>query len=116
MNQRHFSAHGMIQVNEEVMYRKGTFVRFLSNWPAVHLNEMFGHNDLARKDIGKSEQIGVIIEVNDFMGPWYRIFTVRPLAGFTCKVCNDNILQIVKEEELTKEELRWKCMVKEEKK
>ncbi len=92
------------------MYKVGTFVRFKSKWPVVHLNAMFGHNDLCEKDFRETEHIGMIRHISEdlIFGPWYDVFTLRPLIGFICHIRECDVLQIVKEEELSDDELRWK--------
>ncbi len=95
------------------MYKVGTFVRFKSKWPAIHLNTMFGHSDLDEKDIRETEHIGVIRSVSSdlIFGPWYNVFTVHPLAGVTCHIRECDVLQTVKDEELSEEELSWRSSI-----
>ena len=85
------------------MYKKGNYVAFMTKQPEVHLNEMFGYNDLTEADFEKTEYIGFILSVIDDMT--YLVMTVRPLEGFRCIVDNADILHSVNENELTKKEL-----------
>lgn len=47
------------------MYKKGNYIAFMTKQPEVHLNEMFGYNDLTEDDFEKTEYIGFILSVID---------------------------------------------------
>ena len=47
------------------MYKKGSYIAFMTKQPEVHLNEMFGYNNLTEKDFKESEHIGFIMSVLD---------------------------------------------------
>ena len=40
------------------MYKKGNYIAFMTKQPEVHLNVMFGYNDLTEADFEKTEHIG----------------------------------------------------------
>lgn len=79
--------------------KKGQYVAFMTNQPIVHLNEMFGYNDLEPDDFEKTEEIGVIKSVID--DSTYLIIT----GGFYCVVDTKDILRVVPIEEVAQEEL-----------
>jgi len=91
------------------MYKKGNYIAFMTKQPEVHLNVMFGYNDLTEADIEKTEHIGFILSVID--DKTYLVMTVRPLEGFRCIVNNADILHSVNENELTKKELACEEMI-----
>ncbi len=96
-----------------IKYQKGAYVEFMLKWPAVHLNRMFGHNNLKVDDFRAAKYVGVVKSVM-CSEPWetlYVIFTVRPLPGFRCNVNESEILRVVKESELTDEELKWRDFI-----
>ena len=47
------------------MYMKGNYIAFMTKQPEVHLNVMFGYNDLTEADFEKTEHIGFILSVHD---------------------------------------------------
>ena len=91
------------------MYKKGNYIAFMTKQPEVHLNVMFGYNDLTEADFEKTEHIGFILSVID--DKTYLVMTVRPLEGFRCIVNNADILHSVNENELTKKELACEEMI-----
>lgn len=62
------------------MYKKGNYIAFMTKQPEVHLNVMFGYNDLTEADFEKTEHIGFILSVID--DKTYLVMTVRPWKGF----------------------------------
>lgn len=88
---------------KEKKYTKGDYVEFLTNQPDVHLNEMFGYNNLEPDDFEKKKHIGFIRSVID--NETYLTTTIRPIEGFNCIVSKDDVLRIVDKNELTAEEL-----------
>jgi hypothetical protein len=91
------------------MYKKGNYIAFMTKQPEVHLNVMFGYNDLTEADFEKTEHIGFILSVID--DKTYLVMTVRPMEGFRCIVDNADILHSVNENELTKKELAYEEMI-----
>lgn len=91
------------------MYMKGNYIAFMTKQPEVHLNVMFGYNDLTEADFEKTEHIGFILSVID--DKTYLVMTVRPMEGFRCIVDNADILHSVNENELTKKELAYEEMI-----
>jgi len=91
------------------MYKKGSYIAFMTKQPEVHLNEMFGYNDLTEKDFKESEHIGFIMSVLD--DNTYIAVTVRPLKCFECIITESDILHSVDESELTEEEKDVKALV-----
>ena len=91
------------------MYKKGNYIAFMTKQPEVHLNVMFGYNDLTEADFEKTEHIGFILSVID--DKTYLVMTVRPMEGFRCIVNNADILHSVNENELTKKELAYEEMI-----
>ena len=91
------------------MYKKGSYIAFMTKQPEVHLNVMFGYNDLTEADFEKTEHIGFILSVID--DKTYLVMTVRPMEGFRCIVDNADILHSVNENELTKKELAYEEMI-----
>ena len=91
------------------MYKKGNYIAFMTKQPEVHLNVMFGYNDLTETDFEKTEHIGFILSVID--DKTYLVMTVRPMEGFRCIVDNADILHSVNENELTKKELAYEEMI-----
>ena len=91
------------------MYKIGSYVSFMTNEPEVHLNEMFGYNNLTENDFKESEHIGFIMSVYD--DQTYLIVTVRPLECFHCNVNESDILHLVDENELTQKERDVKTLV-----
>lgn len=83
-------------------YAVGTYIAFLSKSPQVHLNRMFGYNNLSEADFNESEHVGVIRNVlwNYPPDTCYQVHTIRPLAGFTCHVLENDILCVVNPNEL----------------
>jgi len=79
--------------------KKGQHVAFMTNQPAVHLNEMFGYNDLDPDDFEKTEEIGLIKTVID--DSTYLIST----GGFYCVVDSKDILRFIPIEDVPQEEL-----------
>lgn len=91
------------------MYKKGSYIAFMTKQPEVHLNEMFGYNNLTEKDFKESEHIGFIMSV---LGDnTYIAVTVRPLGCFECIINESDILHLVDESELTEEEKEVKALV-----
>lgn len=91
------------------MYKKGSYIAFMTKQPEVHLNEMFGYNNLTEKDFKESEHIGFIMSV---LGDnTYIAVTVRPLGCFECIINESDILHLVDESELTEEERDVKALV-----
>ena len=91
------------------MYKKGSYIAFMTKQPEVHLNEMFGYNNLTEKDFKESEHIGFIMSV---LGDnTYIAVTVRPLGCFECIINESDILHLVDESELTEEEKDVKALV-----
>ena len=88
---------------QNVIYKKGDYVAFLSNKPIAHLNEMFGYNNLTEDDFEKTEHIGFIKSVIS-NGETFLLFTVRPIEGFRCTVGKEDILRTVDINELTEQE------------
>ena len=80
-------------------YRKGDYVAFMAKQPAVHINRMFGYNDLTADDFKKTEHEGLIQAV--ILDNMYVITTTRPLEGFRCLVNEKDILHIVDRKEET---------------
>ena len=39
------------------MYKKGNYIAFMTKQPEVHLNVMFGYNDLTEADFEKTEYV-----------------------------------------------------------
>ena len=78
-------------------YSVGAYVAFRSKSPQVHLNRMFGYNNLSEAAFNESEYVGVIRSVLWDYPPdtCYRVFTLRPLEGFTCHVLENDILRVV---------------------
>jgi len=91
------------------MYKKGSYIAFMTKQPEVHLNEMFGYNDLTEKDFKESEHMGFIMSVLD--DNTYIAVTVRPLKCFECIITESDILHSVDESELTEEEKDVKALV-----
>ena len=91
------------------MYKKGNYIAFMTKQPEVHLNVMFGYNDLTEADFEKTEHIGFILSVID--DKTYLVMTVRPLEGFRCIVDNADILHSVNGNELTQKELECEEMI-----
>ena len=91
------------------MYKKGSYIAFMTKQPEVHLNEMFGYNDLTEKDFKESEHIGFVMSVLD--DNTYIAVTVRPLKCFECIITESDILHSVDESELTEEEKDVKALV-----
>ena len=87
------------------MYKKGNYIAFMTKQPEVHLNVMFGYNDLTEADFEKTEYVGFILSVID--DKTYLAMTVRPLEGFRCIVNDADILHLVNEAELTQNELSY---------
>ena len=85
------------------MYKKGNYIAFMTKQPEVHLNVMFGYNDLTEEDFEKTEYVGFILSVID--DKTYLVMTVRPLEGVRCIVNDADILHLVNENELTQKEL-----------
>lgn len=82
------------------MYKKDDYIAFMSKQPHVHLNEMFGHNNLTEDDFEKSEYKGIIksviktvIKGNSIN--FYTVITLSPLKGFFCIVFEEDILRLV---------------------
>ena len=84
------------------MYKKGTYIAFMTNKPIVHLNEMFGHNDLADDEFEKVEYVGFIKSV--IGDDAYLVFTVRPCSGFRCTVPASDVLHAVDVNDLDEDE------------
>lgn len=91
------------------MYKKGSYVSFMTKDPEFHLNEMFGYNDLTEEDFEKTEHLGFIMSVID--DKTYVVVTVRPLECFHCIVDDTDILHLVDESELTPKERKVKALV-----
>lgn len=91
------------------MYKKGSYISFMTKQPEVHLNEMFGYNNLTEKDFKESEHIGFIMSVLD--DNTYLAVTVRPLGCFECIINESDILHLVDKSELTEEEKDVKALV-----
>ena len=91
------------------MYKKGNYIAFMTKQPEVHLNVMFGYNDLTEADFEKTEHIGFILSVID--DKTYLVMTVRPLEGIRCIVDNADILHSVNGNELTQKELECEEMI-----
>ena len=91
------------------MYKKGNYIAFMTKQPEVHLNVMFGYNNLTDADFEKTEHIGFILSVID--DKTYLVMTVRPLEGFRCIVDNADILHSVNGNELTQKELECEEMI-----
>ena len=85
------------------MYKKGSYIAFMTKQPEVHLNEMFGYNDLEESDFEKSEYTAFIKSVIDERT--YLVMTVRPNKGFRCIVDIADINGPVPKCELTQKEL-----------
>lgn len=96
---------------QNVIYKKGDYVAFLSNKPIAHLNEMFGYNNLTEDDFEKTEHIGFIKSVIS-NGEAFLLFTVRPIEGFRCIARKEDILRAVDINELTEQEKNYReCKV-----
>lgn len=91
------------------MYKKGSYIAFMTKQPEVHLNEMFGYNNLTEKDFKESEHIGFIMSVLD--DNTYLAVTVRPLKCFECIITESDILHSVDESEITEDEKDVKSLV-----
>ena len=91
------------------MYKKGNYIAFMTKQPEVHLNVMFGYNNLTDADFEKTEHIGFILSVID--DKTYLVMTVRPLEGFRCIVDSTDILHSVNENELTQKEQACEEMI-----
>ena len=91
------------------MYMKGNYIAFMTKQPEVHLNVMFGYNNLTDADFEKTEHIGFILSIID--DKTYLVMTVRPLEGFRCIVDNADILHLVNENELTQKEQACEEMI-----
>ena len=91
------------------MYKKGSYISFMTKQPEVHLNEMFGYNNLTEKDFKESEHIGFIMSVLD--DNTYLAVTVRPLKCFECIITESDILHSVDESEITEDEKDVKSLV-----
>lgn len=87
------------------MYTKGDYVEFLTNQPDIHLNEMFGYNNLGSDDFEKKLYIGLVKSVID--NETYLATTIRPIEGFNCIVSKVDIIRIVDRDELTAKELSY---------
>jgi hypothetical protein len=74
------------------MYKKGNYIAFMTKQPEVHLNVMFGYNDLTEDDFEKTEYVGFILSVID--DKTYLVMTVWPLEGFRCIVNDADILHL----------------------
>lgn len=85
-----------------MMYKKDSYIAFMTNEPQVHFNEMFGHNDLTEDDFEKAEHIGFVKTVIDERN--YLVVIVRPILGFRCVINEDDIIRSVDASELTDEE------------
>ena len=92
---------------QNVKYKKGDYVAFLSNKPIAHLNDMFGYNDLTEDDFEKTEHIGFIKSVIG-NGEAFLLFTVRPVKGFRCTAGKEDILRAVDINELTEQERNYR--------
>ena len=91
------------------MYKRNDYITFMTKKPEVHLNEMFGHNNLTKEDFEKTEYVGFIMQVHD--DNTYLVMTVRPLKGFRCTIDEADILHPVDKRDLSKEEKAVKEMV-----
>lgn len=86
------------------MYKQGDHIAFMTKQPQVHLNEMFGYNNLTEDDFEKSEYKGIITDVTDT--GYFKIYfvkTLSPLAGFFCMTTEDEILRQVDLSEIEEE-------------
>lgn len=91
------------------MYKRNDYIAFMTKKPEVHLNVMFGHNDLTEDDFEKTEYVGFIKQVHG--DNTYLVMTIRPLKGFRCTIEEADILHPVDKRELSKEEKAVKEMV-----
>lgn len=82
------------------MYKRKDYIAFMTKKPEVHLNEMFGHNNLTEDDFEKTEYVGFIMQVHG--DNTYLVMTVRPLKGFRCTVDEADILHPVEKESCQK--------------
>ena len=92
-----------------IMYKKGSYIAFMTKQPEVHLNEMFGYNNLTENDFKESEHIGFVMSVLD--NNTYIAVTVRPIKCFECIITDSDILHLVDENELTEDEKNVKSLV-----
>ena len=83
------------------MYKQGDHIAFMTKQPQVHLNEMFGYNNLTEDDFEESEYKGIILDV--FFDKVYLVKTVCPLDGFICIVGEEDILRQVGINELNED-------------
>lgn len=90
------------------LYNKGDYIKVMTNQPEVHLNEMFGYNDLEESDFEKTEYIAFIKSVID--DSTYLVMTVSPNKGFRCIVDIADVIGLIQKSELSQEELDVKEM------
>ena len=86
------------------MYKKDDYIAFMSKQPHVHLNVMFGYNNLTEDDFEKLEYKGIIKSVID--NGYFKMYTVRtvsPLDGFFCIITEEDIIRLVDESEIEKD-------------
>ncbi|MBR4392026.1 MAG: hypothetical protein IKT08_07990 [Bacteroidales bacterium] len=78
----------------EGMYKKDDHIVFKTKQPHVHLNRMFGYNNLTEDDFEACEYKGVILDVID--NGYFKVFSVKtlsPLDGFFCITTEYEILR-----------------------
>lgn len=80
------------------MYKVNDFLLFKTKQPHVHLNRMFGHNNLTYDDFDEEEYTGVVEGVLDGFG--YTMTTLSPLEGFFCVISEYDIIRQLEPEEV----------------
>lgn len=86
-------------------YKKNGVVRFVSNQPDVHIQEMFGGKRFNPDDIEPREFVGRVKSVIDD-GSAYVVDTLSPLKGFICIINADEIIGQVAVSDLDEAEKR----------
>ena len=86
-------------------YKKNEVVRFTSNQPDVHLQEMFGGTTFNPDDIEPREWVGRVKSVIDD-GSAYVVSTLSPANGFICIINADEIIGQVALSDLDEDERR----------
>lgn len=68
---------------ENIKYKKGDYVEFLTQQPEAHAQEMFGLGQVPLDEIEEECHVGRIKSVIGD-GKSYLIISLKPMAGFYC--------------------------------